>query len=322
MLWRLMIILAALVLLSCAQHKQKGLPVANATPPNSTDMEEAPNLAVMEVVILVSEDIPDYSKVAKALAKQLGQRGSIRYLDGSQVENSKILAAYKKDEHKQFVSIGLNASVAAKTLTNRPVVFCQVFNYQDYELLSAGQKGVSMMPSMSKTFSTWRVLAPNINDIGVISGPGFEGMIKTATAAAKKNGITLHHETVNSDKEYQYAYKQMADMVQGYWLLPDNRVLSENILRDVMTFSMRNSKQVAVFSEELLSLGGLFSTTSDHQDIAQQVLIRLEQTQNKDKIPGPDIVYLDQSIIRINPVMAQRLNLVIPEQYKKYEYAP
>ncbi len=269
----------------------------------------------------MSEDIPAYSKVAKALAKELGPRGSIQYLNGSPYENIKVLAAYKNDGNKQFVSIGLNASIAAKTLTHRQVVFCQVFNYPDYELLTSRHKGVSMMPSISKTFATWRELAPNITDIGVISGPGFEDMIQTARAAAKNYGITLYHETVKSDKEYQYAYRQLADKVQGYWLLPDNRVLSGNILRDVMTFSVRNKKQVAVFNEELLNMGGLFSTSTDHQDIAQQVLDRLEHAQQKETIPGPNIVYPDKLILSINPVMAQRLNLEIPESYRKYEHA-
>lgn len=313
MRWRLMIIFMALLLQSCTQPKQTELPVASAAPPKP---------AVMQVVILVSEDIPAYSEVAKALAKKLGQRGNIRYLNGNQLENIKMLAAYRNDEHSQLVSIGLNASIAAKTLANRQVVFCQVFNYQDYALLSARHKGVSMMPSMSRTFSTWRALAPNITDIGVISGPDLDDMIQAARTTAKGYGITLHHETVNTDKEYQYAYKQLADKVQGFWLLPDNRVLSGNILRDVMTFSVRNSKQVAVFSDELLNLGGLFSTISDNQDIAQQVYDRLEQAQYKETIPGPDITYLDKLNLRINSVMAKRLNLEIPEQYMKYESAP
>jgi len=310
MYWRLMIVTVALLLQSCAQPKPKELPVAIAPPPKP---------AQMEVVILVSENIPAYNKVAKALAKQLGTRGSIRYLGSSPFENIKTLAAYKDDEHKQFVSIGLNASVAAKTLADRQVVFCQVFNYQDSELLTGKHKGVSMMPSMPKTFGAWRALAPDITDIGVISGPGLEDMMQTARAAARSYGITLHHEVVNSDKEYQYAYKEMADKVQGYWLLPDNRVLSGNILNDVMTFSVRNSKLVEVFSEELLDLGGIFSSASEPQDIAQQVLDRLEQAQHKETIPGPDIVYLDKATLRINAVMAQRLSLEIPQQYKKYE---
>lgn len=310
MLLRTVIVAAALMLQSCTQPAVKVAP-----PPPAPKQEQA----AREVVILVSENIPAYSDVAKALARKLGKRATVRYLGESQIENIRTLAAYKNDENRQFVSIGLNAALAAKTLEDRQVVFCQVFNYEDYDLLTPRHKGVSMMPSMPRTFGTWRALAPRLTEVGVISGPGFEDLIQVARAAARKYGITLHHRVVNSDKEYQYAYKEMAETVQGYWLIPDNRVLSGNILRDVMTFSIRNSKQVAVFNEELLDLGGLFSTTSDYQDIAQEVLHRLEQAQDTDDIPGPDIVYLDRSILHINPMMAQRLSLQIPAQYRKYE---
>lgn len=315
--WRFLIILAFLAFQGCAVQKdkpaQQDLPVTEAI---------APPKPAMQVVVLVSEDIPAYSDVAKVLARQLGKRSSVRYLGASQVENLKMVSAYHNDERKQIVSIGLNASVAAKSLTNRQMVFCQVFNYQDYALLSPRHKGVSMMPSPHKTFGTWRALAPNITDVGVISGPGFDDLIQAARAAAKNHGITLHHQVVNSDKEYLYAYKQMAGKVQGYWLLPDNRVLSSLVLRDVMTFSVRNSKQVTVFNDELLKLGGLLSASSDPQDIAQQVLERLEQAQYKETMPGSDIVYPDKLNLRINAVMAQRFSLAIPGALKKYANAP
>jgi ABC-type uncharacterized transport system substrate-binding protein len=139
---------------------------------------------------------------------------------------------------------------------------------------------------------------------------------------AKHSGITLHHESVKSDKEFQYAYKKLSTKVQAYWLLPDNRVLSENTLRNIMNFSVRNSKQVAVFNEELLKLGGLLSISSAHHDIAQQVYERLELAQNKDNIPGPDIIYPEKMILHINSVMANNLGLEIPAQYRKFAHAP
>jgi ABC-type uncharacterized transport system substrate-binding protein len=306
MYWRLIIIALALVLQSCAAHKVPApAPVVKRTP--------------KDVVILVSENIPAYSSVAVALARDLGKRASVLYLAGSTATNNKILAGYRDDEHKQFVSIGLRASIAAKTLANRQVVFCQVFNYQEYELITDLHKGVSMIPSMSKIFGAWRELAPDITDIGVISGPDLDDMIQTARAAARENGITLHHETVNFDKEYQYAYKQMADRVQGFWLLPDNRVLSETVLRDVMTFSMRNGKQVAVSNDELLNLGGLFTISNDYDDVARTVMGRLEQAQDLDSIPGPDIVYPGKLVLHVNPVMVERLNLKLSDQFKKHE---
>ena len=314
-----------LALQSCAQQPQSAStitepPVAPKLPAPLASPKKT--LAQPQVIILVSENIPAYSNVAKALAKQLGKRGSIYNLSANSLENLKTIAKFKNEEHTQFVSIGLNASLAAKNLGNRQVVFCQVFNYQDYALLTPRHKGISMLPSLAKLFSTWRAMAPDIRHIGVVSGPGFDEVIALARETANTYAITLHHQTVNSDKEYQYAYKKMGKEVQGYWVLPDNRVLSENILRDIMNFSVRNSKQVAVFSAELLNLGGLFSYSADFNDVANQVIERLEQSQTSDVMPGPDIVYPDKLNLFINPVMANNLSLKIPPQLRKSIHAP
>ncbi|OYY44459.1 MAG: hypothetical protein B7Y56_08785 [Gallionellales bacterium 35-53-114] len=315
-------ILVFLVLHGCAQPPQdaKPMPANEQVATSASPPRKAPS--PMQVVILASEDIPAYSTVANAIARQLGKRASIHYLTGSQLENIKAVAKLKNEENTQIVSVGLNASIAAKSLGNKQVIFCQVYNHQDYGLLTPRRKGVSMLPSIPKTFSAWRSLSPSVTDIGVISGPGFDDVIQTARISAKSHGFRLHHKTVNSDKEYQYAYKNMSKMVQAYWLLPDNRVLSEHILRDVMTFSVRNSKQVAVFSDELLKLGGLFSVSSDYHDIANQVIERLEQAGVTDIVPGPDIAYLDKLKLRINVVMAKNLGVEIPEPFRKFAHAP
>lgn len=322
---RAIFILFLLTLQSCAQQSvvTAPAPAPEPEPPAATPPATPAKKATLpHVVVFVSDDIPAYSEVAKALAKLLGRRSTLVYLSGNQLEDSRTIAKYKNEDRIQVVSIGLSASLATKPLSGKQVVFCQVYNYQDYALLTNMHKGVSMLPSLSKTFSIWHDLSPATSNIGIITGPGFEDMINVAKAAASAHGITLHHQAVNSDKEYQYAYKQMHKKVQGYWLLPDNRVLSEHILRDVMTFSVRNSKQVAVFSDELLKLGGLFRTSSEYQDIAHQVYERLELAQNSDTLPGPDIAYLDKLNLRINPVMAHNLGLEIPKHYRKFANAP
>lgn len=305
------------------------LPVLGCvTPPPAQPPEPPPapppvKRELTEVVIFASEDIPAYSRVAKQLARQLGQRAGIRYLGERQLDNLKALEPYRNDEKKQFVSIGLGATVvAAKAMPDRQLVFCQVFNYREHGLISPKHKGVSMIASLSRTFAAWHALSPGITDVGVLTGPNMEDVLQAATAEAKANGITLHAVEVASDKEFQYEYKSLATKVQGYWLLPDNRVLSENALREVMSFSVLNSKQVVVFSDELLSLGGLMSVTSDYRDIARQVLARLEAADGRDTIPGPEIIYPAKAILRINPVMAQRLNLAIPKHFKKYVKNP
>jgi hypothetical protein len=110
MFGRVLIVLALFVLHGCAQPVQKELAAPEIiTPP-------PPAKPAMQVVVLVSEDIPAYSDVANALARHLGKRGSVRYLSGRQADDLKMVGAYGNDENKQVVSIGLNASVAAKRL--------------------------------------------------------------------------------------------------------------------------------------------------------------------------------------------------------------
>lgn len=290
-------------------------PPATATPPPAKK-------AVTQVKILVSDDTPAYMDVAKELTKALGPRSSLQMLSTSQVKNLEIIGNLKSSENTQFVSIGLNAALAGKALSNKAVVFCQVFNYQDYGLLSARHKGVSMLPAPAQVFKIWHNIASGASEIGVITGPGFEDLIDTARAAARSHSINLHHETVKSDKEFQFAYKKMSKHVQGFWLIPDNRILSGTSLREIMNYSVLNGKVVAVFNEEMLKLGGLFSITSTPREIALQVIERLEQAAGKDAIPGPDIVYPDRFKLRINSIMAKNLNIEVPEQYRKTVDAP
>lgn len=274
------------------------------------------------VEILISENLPAYTEVARELEKTLGQRASLQTLSDNTLKNQGMVYALKSAENTQIVSIGLDASIAASKLTNKQVVFCQVFNYRDYDLVSPMHKGISILPSPYQVFRTWRALAPTITNIGVITGPGFEDEIRLASTAARQFQITLHHETVKSDKEYQFAYKKLGKKVQGYWLLPDNRVLSATSLHEIMNFSVYNSKPTAVFSNELLKLGGLFSINSEAHDIARLVNQRLEQAQDKDSIPGPELLYADKVRLKINSVMLKNLGLKLPGHLRKYADAP
>jgi hypothetical protein len=100
--------------------------------------------------------------------------------------------------------------------------------------------------------------------------------------------------------------------MQGLWLVPDNRILSVEVIRDMMAFGMRQGKQLAVFNHELLGLGGLVSTESGYSDIAEQVLERVRQAQQHAGVPGEPVIPLSKANIRINKIMAGRLNLSIP----------
>jgi ABC-type uncharacterized transport system substrate-binding protein len=275
-----------------------------------------------EVAILVSSNIPAYSEVAEAVTARLGSHAFTWQVQPSPEQNAKLLAEIARSQRSQVVAIGLDAAIIAKKLVDKQVIFCQVFNYEDERLASATRKGVGMLPSFEKSFEAWKAISPDLKQVAIITGPGLDEYVRKASVAARAKGITLLHREVNSDMELLVEYKNVASKVQGYWLWPDNRVLSNVVMRDVLTFSMRSGKQVAVFNNDLLELGGLISITSDHKDIANNVIKRLDLAEGKATIPGAVIEPLDVANLRINSLMVKRFGLTVPLKYRKYLDAP
>lgn len=289
---------------------------ASRQPPRKQKPETP--LPAPSVYIIISQELAPYTEVAEQIEKRLGRPVHRYNLPQSKGERDKLLRQISAEKRAEVVNIGLNAALFSQSLTRQNQVFCQVFNYTEYGLTSARRKGVSMLPSVDKTLMIWKELSPAIKDVAVISGPGLDEVLQQAVDVAAKRGVVLHPVTVANDKEYLYAYKKLAEKVQGYWLLPDNRVLSVRTLKDVMNFSVRNGKQVAVFNKELLRLGGLFSVSSSYSDIADKVIQRLDMAANREDVPGVDLLPLDKAELKINPVMVQRLGLNIPESYREY----
>jgi ABC-type uncharacterized transport system substrate-binding protein len=271
------------------------------------------------IAILMSDRSPAFVGVQREIEKRYSQRIENYYLGSGETENSAVQKKIQSSDIPLVVSIGLPAARMARGLSGKRVVFCQVFNYEDTDLVTPWMKGVAAMPPVNEQFRVWKQLSPRLKKVGVITGKNLSGLMEEAQAAARENGLELIHVEARSDKETLYAYKQLVPKIQGLWLVPDNRVLSREVIRDVMAHSVRAGKQVAVFSHQLLALGGLVSSESDYVDIAEQVLERLKQAH---KETGAPIIPLARATIRINTVMAKRLNLALPKTLRGLAHAP
>lgn len=327
--WRVLLLLLMAGVSGCSIWRGEPPPVVEPVQPPPVVEAPAPvpppkpaPVPPEEVAILVSSDIPPYRDVADAVAEQLSARSHTWYLPANKEGAQRVLDEIARSERQQVVAVGLDAAIASKQLTAKKVVFCQVFNYEDYRLTSARMKGVAMLPSFEKSFMAWRALSPDLKKVAIMTGPNLQEQVRAVTAVARQYNITIVHREVASDKELLAAYKEIADSVQGYWLWPDNRVLSTGVLRELLTFSVRSGKQVLVFSKELLAFGGLMSVTSNSGDIANQVVERLRLSEGKRYVPGMAIAPLSEVELLINPVMAKRFGIEIPEQYRKYSHGP
>lgn len=292
----------ALLLLVVSCMRMPAAPTAQGPVPRPA--APAPGL-----IVLQSDESRAYADVTQAIIARWKGKVEVHQLNPYLEIDEDVQARVQSSPKQLVVAVGLPAARHARRLTGKKVVFCQVFNYEQAKLVTPWMKGVSALPPPSEQFRAWKNLSPDLSVVSVITGKGLQGLVRDAAAAAKNNGIVLRHIEVNSDLELRYAFERTSPEIKALWLVPDNRVLSREVLRDVLSLSQKRKAQVMVFNEQLLPLGGVLSVDGSADDIAEQVLWRVSQANRGDAIPGPDITPLTKINMRFNPAMIKQLGL-------------
>jgi len=305
--FRVAALVVCVVLAGCA-----GVPMALDEPPPASQPAPPPtpepDFAADRVVLLLSDDLPAY----QAIATQIAQRsGASHYktlnLDGEPMISAADLAEIKEFDPDKIVSIGLLAAQIGRRFTDTPMVFCRVFNYADHDLLSPNSKGVKILPPFSLQLQAWTELSPALKSIGLIIGPNHEDLIAEAVQAAKSYKIDLTTRVVSSDRETLYVFKRLTPNIQGFWLLPDNRILSPRVLKEMMSYGTVHGIQIVVFNSVLMNLGAVMSITSSDADVAEQVLKALYDVTDNGSFSGPPMTPLTTIQVEVNPNVSHDL---------------
>lgn len=319
-------LLCALLLNGCAGQQKKPEVQVKVSPEPVVQTEPEEQVVTVtrevkkvpprpQVVVMVSEAIPAYEEVADELVKRLPGTTTVVELAREGKEREQQRKLMRHNAYQQFVAIGLEAAREAGKVAGREdeVVFCQVFDYTRHGIAGPMSKGVGALPGSKELFQRWSAMSPGLKRVAVLTGKGLDAVINEAKRQAKEQGIELMHRVVNTDKELLFEYKTLAPSVQGLWLLPDNRVLSGRTIRELMSFSVRNTKQVVVFSDEILRLGAVMSLSSSSEEIAVKVKQRLDEAYRVKGFPGPELLLLEQGEIKVNRIAAKRYNLKVTE---------
>jgi len=291
------------------------VPPARAAPLPEREPESVPEPKVARVAIVVSDDIPVFVSVADKLRRRLGPGDhTIHNLDGHPANSTRVLDEIENMDPDQVVSVGLLAAQVTRQLDDVPQVFCYVFNYQDHELLSPRSKGVNLLPPFAMQVEAWRELSPSLKRIGVITGPNQDVLVGEIQQASEEQDVELFTRTVHSDQEALYVFKRLTPEIQGLWLLPDNRILSPRVVREIMSYGARHRIQIVVFGSGLLDLGAFLAISSRDGDVADQVVARLGEVTDDGWPAGPDMTPLTEMGLEINPEVAQHLGLIPAER--------
>jgi ABC-type uncharacterized transport system substrate-binding protein len=260
------------------------------------------------VAVVLSDRMPAYAEVADALDEYLDEYEVYDLSDQSQTQKE-AFAAISESQAIAVVAVGLPAAMAAQRYSTVPVVFSQVFNFSDYELLQGDMQGVAVLPPISLQIAAWRELDPSIRNVGAILGAGHDDLIEETNNALQEQGVKFHYAVAASDRETLYLFNRLVRDLDGFILFPDNRILSRAVLEEIMNYASRHRVQVAVFNKSLLERGAIFSASAVPADIAETIAGVLESQIGKKNGQSPVVSALSEVKIDTNPLLLQKFDL-------------
>ena len=258
-----------------------------------------------EVAIVLTSRQAAYEEVAKELGGKL-ERFTIYDLSDRSQPAVTAFRQINDSDSAAVVAIGLRAAKSSVALATMPVVFSQVFNYEQNGLVTDSSRGISALAPLDAHLSAWKKVDPTLARVGVIIGDGHENLVEEAEVAADRHGVELRIQRARSDQETLYHFKRMIREIDGFWLFPDNRILSQRVLLDMLEQANRRHVPVAVSHEAMLPMGAAISMSSVASDIAATIVDVLHKI-NAGKIDDvPPLSSLSEVRVVTNDTLLKR----------------
>jgi len=251
------------------------------------------------VAIVMTNSQPAYADVAVELAERL-ENYEVYDLGDDRQPPVSVLRRVNDSESSVVVAIGLQAAQSSVAMANKPVVFSQVFNHQDHELLNVNSRGIAAIPPLDAQIAAWKKIDPTMVRIGVIIGEGHDDLIEEARLAAEKHEIELRVQVTHSDQETLYFFRRMVRDIDGFWLFPDNRILSGRVLQEMLTDANRQQVPVTVPTDSLLQMGATLSISTVAADIARTIVKVIREIQSGRLDAVPPITQLSEIRVETN----------------------
>jgi len=278
------------------------IPIVKPVPEPRPDPQPEPSIPPPEplsVAVVLSNRNAAYEEVAIALGEFFDNLSIYDLSDKSQPPES-AFRLINDSGADAVVAIGLKAATASVVLAAAPVVFSQVFNIQDFELLKPSSRGVASVAPLDAQLKAWKEVQPTLSNVGFVIGPGHDDLLEDAELAADRHGVELDTYVASSDQEALFYFKRMVRDIDGFWLLPDNRVLSGRVLREMLAQANRRGVSVLVPSSSMLSMGATLSVSTVAADIAgriHDVVVRIDSGQ---LAAVPPITPLTEIVVETN----------------------
>jgi len=229
------------------------------------------------------------------------------------------------DKPDIIVAIATPSAQAAVSATKTiPVVFSAVTDPLSAKLIPTFKKpggnvtGLSDMANLKEHLALIKEFIPNLKAVGIPYNPGEANsvsMLASAKVEAKKMGIKIVESAAPKSSDVMIAAKQLVGKVDAIYCPIDNTIISaaESVVRVGM------DAQVPVFAGDTSTVvrGAIAAVGYDYFDLGRQtgeVVVRILKGEKPGSI---DVKVAKGTDLHVNPKMAQRMGIKIPDSVLK-----
>lgn len=266
-------------------------------------------------VVVLSSAVPAHAELRARLEETLGAAGyDAQPIDLDAGDAGERLAKLHGQAALLAVAVGYEAALAARDTLAVPTIFCQVFNHHALDDRNAPLWGIAAIPPVELQLRAWKRLSPSLARIGTIIGPDHARLIREAQHAAKQAGIALRIAVSSSDRETLYHFRRFVHDVDGFWLFPDNRILSPAALRDITALAAEHDVEIVAVNALLPPGAAVLRVSGTTDDIVAAVRGVVEHVAAGATHDLPAITPLSEILVEVDAHAAARLGLDIPQE--------
>ena len=271
------------------------------------------------VVVINSADVEAYKEALQGFKKMLRHQIVAEYdMEGNPETGKRIFSDIQtKIKPDLILAIGPWAfQITAAQATNIPVVFAMVLNPSS--LLPGGVKnvtGASMNVPVETTIRLFKQLGSQIRRVGVLFNRAKTGyLVRRAMQVGREQGLEIIDREIRSPKEAIQALDGLQDEIHALWILPDEIVLTPEVVQYMVLFSYRKRVPLIGLSERQAQMGALLSLSfASSEDIGRQaaeLANSILEGQPPDRLP---FTMARQVKLTVNLKAAEKLGIEIPK---------
>jgi putative ABC transport system substrate-binding protein len=227
------------------------------------------------IAVFISSDADEYKEALKGFKEAAGQHAvTVFDMYGDLDKGRKALAEVERKGKPDLIfAIGTWALQVTAAQADIPVVYAMVLNPPSVVAPNAKNvTGASMNVPVDQSLRVLKQLGPKVRRIGVIFNRARTGyLVRQAEGVAREEGLQLVSKEITSPKDVGAALDALQDEVDALWIVPDETILAQAVVQQILLVSYRKKLPVLGLSERHARMGALLAMSfASSEDIGRQ----------------------------------------------------